>query len=212
MDDPDAPAARPFPARRPDAAPDAAPDPVAGGAAGAAPAAPNAVALYSTIFLHHAPAADPATRRWLLLRRADTKRFAPGRWTGLGGRLEAGELGDLTASALRELREETGLGAADLAAPLRLRRALQHDRPGEPLTTLLYFTAPLPAAVLPPCSEGTLHWVPPAAFAALDVIETTAAALEPLARDVARDPDGRGGVALGWAHYDADGVTVRWNR
>jgi len=38
----------------------------------------NAFAAFSLILLRHG-------ERYLLLRRAETKRFAPGRWTGIGG-------------------------------------------------------------------------------------------------------------------------------
>lgn len=178
---------------------------------------PDAFRLYTTIFLHHRlnhrPARAAAGTRWLLLRRGLDKRLAPGRWTGLGGRVEASELDALQASALRELHEETGLAAADLATPLTLRRALYHDRPGEPLTGLLYFTGALPDARVPPCTEGSLQWHPPAAFASLDIIETTATALPRLVADVARDPDNRAGVHLGFAHYPDAGSPprVRWS-
>ena len=165
---------------------------------------PNAFALYTVVFLHF-------ERRYLLLHRAPTKRLAPNRWTGVGGRVEADETNDLRAAALRELREETGITKEDVNH-LSLRRALYHNRAGEPLTGLLYYTAELKTHSLPECSEGTLHWKEPEAFAALDIIETTGQALPHLVSDVRRDPTGQERVRVGVTHYDADGrlTSISW--
>ena len=163
--------------------------------------APNALAAYTVVLLRHAG-------RYLLLQRAATKRFAPGRWTGIGGLVEDGEFGDLRAAALRELREETGIEAAAVDA-FTLRRALLHARPGGPLTVLLYFTGSLRAGLLPDCPEGTLAWVAPDELAGLDVIETTRPVLPLLIADEARDPAGGEPVRLGIAHYRPDGAFER---
>lgn len=155
----------------------------------------NAVAHYTTLFLLF-------DEKWLLLKRSAHKRFLPDRWTGLGGRVEMDELTDLRRSVLRELSEETGLDEADLGH-LTLRRMLSHNRPGEPLTVLFYFTATLKEYALPDCTEGTLHWVAPPDFAHLDIIETTAQVLPRLVEDVAKEPSGTDSVRLGAAHYGA---------
>jgi 8-oxo-dGTP diphosphatase len=112
---------------------------------------PNGAALYTIIVLRHGG-------EYLLLERAAAKRMHPGLWTGMGGRVEADEMGDLTASALRELHEESGIGAHEVTN-FTLRRVVFHARPGAPLTTLLYFTGTLMERVLPSCPEGTLAWI-----------------------------------------------------
>ncbi|CAA9569863.1 MAG: hypothetical protein AVDCRST_MAG86-1660 [uncultured Truepera sp.] len=142
---------------------------------------------------------------WLLLKRSSDKRLLPDRYTGLGGRVEADELGDLRRSVLRELFEETGLGESDLKH-LTLRRMLIHNRPGEPLTVLFYYTAELKRYARPSCTEGTLHWAQPEHFADLDIVETTTHALFELVKDVKREPAAAASVRLGAAHYGGGGL------
>lgn len=166
---------------------------------------PNAFALYNVLFLHYGG-------RFLLLKRSSTKRIAPNRWTGVGGRVEVDEMGDLRNSMLRELKEETNLTEADLSH-LSLRRVLYHNRAGEPLTGLLYYTAELIEYSLPDCTEGTLHWKKPEDFAALDIIETTDLVLPHLVEDMQRDPEGQEYVRIGVTHYQADGTltSLSWS-
>ena len=167
---------------------------------------PNAFALYTVVFLHF-------EGRYLLLQRAPGKRLAPNRWTGVGGRVEADETGDLCAAALRELTEETSLRENDLT-DLHLRRVLYHNRAGEPLTGLLYYTANLKTYALPDCTEGALHWLEPKVFIELDIIETTAQTLPFLLEDVSRDPEGLEPLRIGITHYQEDGrlERVSWSK
>lgn len=123
---------------------------------------------------------SPDHRRLVLLQRAAWKTFAPGRWTGIGGKLEGEEIAEPALGALRELREETGLTPDDLSDWRFVADII--DSGAE--VRLVYFVAVFAGEYLPPCTEGTLHWVPLAEYQRYDLIENTRAVLDAL---VARD-------------------------
>jgi 8-oxo-dGTP diphosphatase len=158
---------------------------------------PNLLEVYSVILLENAG-------YFLLLKRAASKSFAPGRWTGVGGRVEADEFNDLRASALRELSEETGLSKVEVAG-FTLRRVLALARPDGHLVVLVYFTGELSACLTLDCPEGTLSWVAPSQLPELDVIETSRPVLQLLVLDQARDPQGLEPVHMGVGMYDPTG-------
>ncbi len=91
----------------------------------------------------------------LLLRGGPNKRLWAGKYNGIGGHVEAGE--DIYNSALREIREETGLSVHDL----RLRLVVHADA-GDPGVGIMIFvfTALSATRQVTPSEEGTLEWVP----------------------------------------------------
>lgn len=46
---------------------------------------------------------------YLMMKRADNKRIAPGMWAGVGGHVEPDEINNPKTSCLREVYEETGI-------------------------------------------------------------------------------------------------------
>jgi 8-oxo-dGTP diphosphatase len=111
--------------------------------------------------------------RVLLLRRAPDRRVWPGRLNGVGGHVEAGE--ELSASARREVREETGLTLASL----RLAGLLHASEPGAPHgVVVVVFTAepgPPPDAAPAASAEGELAWYPIDAVPAAELVPDVAA-------------------------------------
>ena len=101
----------------------------------------------------------------LLLRGAPTKRIWPNKYNGVGGHVEADE--DIYTSALREMREETGLDVADV----QLRGIIHVDAGQEMGIIVFVFTARVLGQEFTPSPEGTLEWVGQDRIKTLDLVE-----------------------------------------
>jgi 8-oxo-dGTP diphosphatase len=95
---------------------------------------------------------------FLLLKRADDRKFAPGLWGGVGGKFESGELNDPQAACLREIYEETGISAEDVHN-LSLRYIIMRRKGDVIWQSYIYFgeTDTEPSI---DTDEGRLHWIP----------------------------------------------------
>ncbi len=136
----------------------------------------------------------------LLLHRSEDRTFAPGLWTGVGGRVAPGEMEDLEAAALREVFEETGLAASDVS-DLKIRVVLTQPERGD-VALLVFCTARTDCADVGPCDEGSLHWVAVDRVGELALIENAGQALALAIRGVAED---RPGVHFGVCASDREG-------
>jgi 8-oxo-dGTP diphosphatase len=143
----------------------------------------------------------------LLLERSRTARFAPGRWTGVGGRVEPDELNEVEAAALREVREETGLSGQDLR-DLRVRLVLTLPEAGG-ISVLVFCAAETDRAGVGPCDEGTLHWVPVGDLHGVDMIDNARRALNLLIEE-RRSGGAPGAVRYGVCRCDAEGRVLDW--
>jgi 8-oxo-dGTP diphosphatase len=101
----------------------------------------------------------------LLMKRAETKRIFPGRYNGIGGHIERDE--DPYTSALREIKEETGLVINELT----LRGIYNVDAGQEVGITLFIFTGASNSRDVSAGDEGSLHWIPIASAGHLSLVE-----------------------------------------
>ncbi|MBE6561719.1 MAG: 8-oxo-dGTP diphosphatase [Ruminococcaceae bacterium] len=91
-------------------------------------------------------------------------------WTGIafpGGHIEKKE--SFTASAIREVKEETGLDIRNL----RLCGTVDWENAdtGERYVVLLYKTSDFSGTLLPETEEGSVFWVPKAELIHMDLCE-----------------------------------------
>lgn len=101
----------------------------------------------------------------LLLRGAPTKPIWPNKYNGVGGHVEADE--DIYTSAVREIKEETGLEVTDV----RLRGIINVDAGQDTGILVLAFTARALERAAVPSLEGTLEWIKQDQVTTLDLVE-----------------------------------------
>lgn len=96
--------------------------------------------------------------KYLVLRRSDKKKYAPGVTHPVGGKVEIGENPYFTA--VREVKEETGLDIENM----RLEAVLLEIEPviGEPYNWLVFhFSADYRGGEVKTTDEGELVWLSP---------------------------------------------------
>jgi len=95
---------------------------------------------------------------YLLMKRAETKKIAPGMWGGVGGHAEPNELNSPKATCLREVYEETGIKEKDLEN-LDLRYIIM-SRNNIEITLIYYFIAFSKTRKYEDKTlEGKLYWI-----------------------------------------------------
>ncbi|MCL2049102.1 MAG: NUDIX domain-containing protein [Defluviitaleaceae bacterium] len=94
---------------------------------------------------------------YLLLKRAKTKRVAPGKWSGVGGHIEPQEMNYPLDTCYREIEEETGIEMNQISA-LELLYIIIHRIENEILQMYIYFGDCSTKEILH-TDEGVLVWI-----------------------------------------------------
>lgn len=116
---------------------------------------------------------------YLCLKRAEWKKFAPNKYTGIGGTLESGEVEDIEGSLKREFEEETKIPFS-LLENLRLRGTMFVANRDENDHVIYYFLADVKHSDITDlsCNEGELVWVKQEDFSSLDWIGTVQVSMQ----------------------------------
>ena len=88
----------------------------------------------------------------LLIKKPADSWVYPERWLGLGGKVEPGE--DIQSSAIREVREESGL----VVPSLTLRGTFTYIRENRAGTLYIFVATEYEGEVLKQTTEGILRW------------------------------------------------------
>jgi 8-oxo-dGTP diphosphatase len=105
----------------------------------------------------------PFPSKIVLLKRSSTKKFAPGMYTGIGGKVEENET--VLESAYRELLEESGINNIQLTEFAKVFIDESEE--------LVYFWGIYTPTNVPETNEGKLEWVPIKTILDKDIIPTT---------------------------------------
>ena len=96
-----------------------------------------------------------AAGRVLMLERAAHKKFLPGWFVGVGGKVEAGE--NVFDAAAREFEEETGMRAVEMR--LRGSYTFMTETPSNRCGVIYMFECAVEGDFVAEVADGTLHWL-----------------------------------------------------
>jgi len=133
--------------------------------------------MWSGAFLKH-------DGKVLLLRRSETRRYHPGKWSYIGGNIEIGETP--IEACYREITEESGISRESVIS-LNLLYILIRQTGGELRQNYIYFGESLHDNVID-TDEGQLSWVNENELAQYDFSATYKAMIE---HYMARNPADR---------------------
>lgn len=141
---------------------------------------------------------------FLLMKRADNRKIAPGVWSGVGGHMEPHEINDPMTACYREIEEETGIARSQIPA-LDLRYIITRRYQNEIRQSYVYFGETTATQVIQ-TNEGILHWVPTRELLARVYTQTYAAMLT---HYVHREPSDTA-VYVGVAGNDHGRLHMTW--
>ena len=95
---------------------------------------------------------------FLMMKRADTKKIAPGMWAGVGGHVEPDEINNPKATCLREIYEESGIEEKHFKKLDLKYIVLRRDK--AEIALIYYFIGSVGTRNYEDkTQEGKLHWI-----------------------------------------------------
>lgn len=95
---------------------------------------------------------------YLMMKRADNRKIAPGMWAGVGGHVEPNEINNPKITCLREIYEETGIEEKEFKK-LDLRYIILRRDKAE-ITLIYYFIGSVQTRYYEDkTQEGKLFWI-----------------------------------------------------
>ena len=152
-----------------------------------------------TAFLHN-------NGEYLLMKRADNRKIAPGVWSGVGGHMEQSEINDPLTACYREIEEETGI-SRDKISSLKLLYIITRRSKDEIRQSYIYFGETAQEEVIQ-TDEGNLFWIAEGALLEREYTKTFTAMLEHYTR---RSSDDRA-VYVGVAENSNGRLRMNWAR
>ena len=144
--------------------------------------------------------------KYLLLKRAENRKLAPGLWCGVGGHMEPCEINAPLLACYREIEEETGIAQSDITC-LDLLYIIVRRCGDEIRQNYIYF-GETSKTELVQTEEGTLTWVPEDELLNRECTKTFAAMLT---HYVQRSKHDRA-VYVGVADDGAGELLMHWSR
>lgn len=117
----------------------------------------------------------------LLLKRAMTKKVDPGKYTGVGGKVEPGE--SFVDAVVREVQEETGLTiSSEKLVPNGIFQIADPENDAEWVITA-FMVETDEEVKIEPSEDGEFHWLRPEKLTGLPVLPDVADYLETITKN-----------------------------
>lgn len=113
---------------------------------------------------------------YLLMKRADNRKIAPGVWSGIGGHIEPHEINTPLSACYREIEEESGI-TRDKISSLELLYIITRRSKDEIRQSYIYF-GETDQTELIQTDEGELFWIPRGELLKREYAKTFSAMLE----------------------------------
>jgi len=143
---------------------------------------------------------------YLLMKRADSRKIAPGVWSGIGGHMEPHEINDPLSACYREIEEESGITREKIST-LELFYIITRRSKDEIRHIYIYF-GETEQNELTQTDEGELFWIPCGELPEREYTGTFIAMLEHHAKREACDKS----VYVGVADSDGGRLKMHWAR